>query len=162
MNKWTKLLQSDDYLSVKKLLKNEKDLEVENESGETVLAVALRHRCCDDVIDILIESGADTEAFDDEGVSIFDFAITYNRIDLVKKLIECGRDVSKTHRRSGFTPLMAAVSYGRFEIFKLLLENDVDINAVESKGMSALDFAIKMHKKTMIKALQEKGAKSHF
>ena len=69
-------------------------------------------------------------------------------------LIDNGIDVNKTHRRSGFTSLMAAACYGRAKIAKILIEHGADQNAVDSKGFSAIDFARKMNKKSVLELLQ--------
>ncbi|MBU1927535.1 ankyrin repeat domain-containing protein, partial [bacterium] len=108
---------------------------------------------------LLIDSGADIFDFDDEGVSIFDMAITYNNIEMVQYLIDKKMNVNQTNRRSGFTPLMAAACYGRVEITKILIENNVDQNAVDSKGFCAADFARKMNKKSVL-ALLDYDSKS--
>jgi len=76
MNKWIELLKNNDFLSVKKYIKDGADLNDENETGESVLAYALRNRCDMDLLMLLIDSGADIFDFDDEGVSIFDMSIT--------------------------------------------------------------------------------------
>jgi ankyrin repeat protein len=154
MNKWIEILNNNSFLNAKKYIKSGADLDEANENGESVLACAIRSRCDDDLIMLLIESGADITDFDNEGVSIFDMAITYDNISLVKYLIEQGIDVNTTNRRSGFTPLMAAASYGRVEIVKILLEEGVDQSVVESKGLSASDFARKMNKKSVLKLLE--------
>ncbi len=153
MNRWTELLQANDYLGIKKHIKEGGDVNDHNDAEESVLAMAIKYKCDKEIIDLLIEKGADTDDFDDEGVSIFDYAITYNNVELAKALIESGRDVNLTRRRSGFTPLMAAVCYGRGEILELLLQNGADISAVDSKGLSAADFARKMHKKKILERL---------
>jgi len=101
----------------------------------------------------LVESGADIFDFDDEGVSVFDIAITYANEEMVRYLIDQGISVNKTQRRSGFTPLMAAACYGRVEIAKILLENGADKEAIDSKGFNATDFARKMNKKTILELL---------
>ena len=153
MNKWLEILKNNDYLSVKKYLKDGADLEETNEGGESVLACALRAKCDIDLLMLLIESGADIFDFDDEGVSILDMAITYDNVDIVKYLIDKGIDVNHTNRRSGFTSLMAAACYGRVEIAKILLANSVDQTAKDSKGFSAIDFARKMNKKSILELL---------
>ncbi len=99
---------------------------------------------------LLVESGADIYDFDEEGVSIFDMAVTYNNIEMVKYLISKGNDVNATTRRSRFTPLMAAACYGRLEIAKLLLEHGADKDAVDAKGISVIDFARKTNKKSIL------------
>ncbi len=153
MNKWIEILNNNDYLNAKKYIKSADVLDETNESGESVLACALRSRCDNDLLMLLIESGADIFDFDDEGVSILDMAITYNNIDIVQYLIENGIEISTTRRRSGFTPLMAAVSYGRVEITKLLLKYNVNQEFQDSKGFTAVDFARKMNKKSVLELL---------
>ena len=150
MNKWLELLKSDDYLGIKQYIKSGADLTQTNEAGESVLACALRERCSQETLELLIEQGADIFDFDDEGVSVFDMAITYNNIAMVKYLIEQGKDVNKTTRKSGFTALMGAACYGRVEIAQLLLEHGADKNAKDSKGFTAIDFARKMNKKSIL------------
>ncbi len=153
MYTWLELLKNNDYMGVKKYLKDGADLEETNEGGESVLACALRDRCDMDLLMLLIDNGADIFDFDDEGVSIFDMAITYDNIEIVKYLIENGMNINQTNRRSGFTSLMAAACYGRVEIAKILLANGIDQNAKDSKGFSAIDFARKMNKKSVLALL---------
>lgn len=153
MYTWIELLKNNDYIGVKKYIKDGGDLEDSNEAEESVLALSLRYKCDNDLVMLLINSGADIYDFDEEGVSIFEVAITYNNLELVKYFIEKGIDVNKTQRRSGFTPLMAATCYGRVEIAKLLVENGADRNARDSKGISVIDFARKMNKKTILELL---------
>ena len=153
MNKWIDFLKNNDYLGVKKYIKEGADVNDANESGESVLAFAIRQGCDIELLMLLIESGADIFDFDEEGVSIFDMAITYNNIDIVNYIIEKGIDVNSTKRRSGFTPLMAAVSYGRGEIVKILLDNGANQEFTDSKGFRAVDFARKMNKKSILELL---------
>jgi len=153
MNKWLEYLKNNDYISVKKYIKSGADTNEMNELGESILACAIRLRCDFDLLMLLIDNGADIFEFDDEGVSIFDMAITYDDVGMVKFLIEKGIDVNKTNRRSGFTSLMAAACYGRVEIAKILIEQGVNQNATDIKGFSAVDFARKMNKKSVLELL---------
>jgi ankyrin repeat protein len=153
MDKWLELLKNNDYIGIKQQIKSGADVNDVNDYGESVLACAIRSRCDFDLLTLLIESGADVFDFDDEGVSIFDMAITYNNIEMVQYLIDKEINVNQTNRRSGFTPLMAAACYGRVEIAKILIENNVDQNAVDSKGFCAADFARKMNKKSVLALL---------
>jgi len=155
MTKWLSILQQNDYMSAKKHIKDGGNLNARTESGESVLAYALKSRVDQDLLELLVEHGADIFYSDDEGVSILDFAVTYNNMYMIKLLLEKGKDVNDVTRKSGFTPLMAAVCYGRYEIFAVLLDAGADINAVERKGMTALDFARKMRKTSMIKRLED-------
>ncbi|MEA3373881.1 MAG: ankyrin repeat domain-containing protein [Campylobacterota bacterium] len=153
MTKWITLLQNNDYIGVKQHIKEGADINDHNENDESVLALAIKYKCDDELIDLLIDNGADLEDFDNEGVSIFDYAITYNNIPLVQKMIADGTDVNQTSRRSRFTPLMAAVCYGRVELVSILLANGADKNAMDAQGFTAVSFAEKMRKQSMLKML---------
>jgi len=153
MNKWIELLKNNDLIGVKKYVKEGADVNEANDTGESVLASSLRYGCDLELIMFLIDSGADIYDFDEEGVSIFDMAVTYNNIEMVKYLISKGIDVNATTRRSRFTPLMAAACYGRVEIAKLLLQNGANKDAVDAKGISVIDFARKTNKKSILQLL---------
>jgi len=156
MNEWLDLLRRNDYISIKKHIRNGANVNQKSETGESVLAYALRYRCDEDIIELLISSGADVRDTDNEGVSIFDMAITYDNLKLVKRFVEEGiYDVNETRRGSGLTPLMCATCYGRVEVVKYLLAKGADKGAREEKGLTARDFARKMNKKTILKLLQE-------
>ncbi|HUH41641.1 MAG TPA: ankyrin repeat domain-containing protein [Sulfurimonas sp.] len=153
MNKWIEFLKKNDLVGIKKYVNDGADINEANENGESVLASSLRYRCDFDLITLLIEAGADIFDFDEEGVSIFDMAITYDNMEVVKYLISQGVDVNTTQRRSKFTPLMAAVCYGRVEMVEFLVEQGANPDAVDAKGISVIDFARKMNKKTILKLL---------
>ncbi len=154
MNKWLELLKNDDYLGIKKYIKSGGDLSETNEAGESVLACALRAQCDMETLMLLIESGADIFDFDDEGVSVFDMAVTYDNKEMVRYLIEQGKDINETTRKSRFTALMAAACYGRVEIAKILIEHGADQEAKDSKGFTAVDFARKMNKKSILELFE--------
>jgi len=154
MNKWITVLQKNDYIGAKQLIKAGENINDTTEAGESVLAYALKSRCDNDLLDLLIDNGADLLYQDQEGVQIFDFAITYNNTHTVELLLAKGKDVNDITRKSGFTPLMGAVCYGRKEIVELLLAAGADVHATERKGMSAYDFAKKMNKKSMMELME--------
>lgn len=154
MDKWLEYLKNNDYTGVKKYIKSGADLGASSENGESVLACGVRVGCDIDLIMLLIENGADIYDFDNEGVSIFDMAIAHNNMELIEYIIEQGIDINSTNRRSGFTPLMAAVCYGRAETVKRFLELGANLDAIDSKGFTVYDFARKMNKKRMLELLK--------
>lgn len=153
MEKWIELLKANNFLGVKHYLKNGGNPNEVEENGESVLCFALRYHCDQEIIDLLIEAGADLYETDNEGVSVFDVAVTYNNLPLIQRLIADGFDVNVSTRRSGFTPLMGAVCYGRTEVIQKLLDMGVNVTARDGHGLSALDFARKMHKKPILALL---------
>ena len=64
MSTWIEFLKNDDFLSVKKCIKDGGDVNEANENGESVLANALRHSCDMDLLLLLIVAGADIYEFD--------------------------------------------------------------------------------------------------
>lgn len=157
MEQWIELLKANNYLGIKQYLKNGGNPNETEENGESVLCFAMRYHCDKEILDLLIEQGADMLHSDNEGVSVFDVAVTYNNLPLIERLIDEGFDVNSSTRRSGFTPLMGAVCYGRVEVIQKLLDKGVDVNARDGHGLGAIDFARKMHKKSILALLQ--GAK---
>jgi len=155
MSNWSTLLQSDDYLGVKKYLTKGGDVNEKSEHGESVLSQALRLRCSDELLALLVEAGADLFDADEEGVSVFDCAITYNNPAMVQRIIDAGVNVNETRRGSGFTPLMAAVCYNRRTIVELLLANGADKTLRDGRGLNGADYARKTHRKQMLELLGE-------
>lgn len=154
MEQWIGLLKANNYLGIKQYLKNGANPNDEEENGESVICFAMRYHCDEEIIELLADSGADLFHTDHEGVSVFDVAVTYNNLPLIERLIREGFDVNRPTRNSGFTPLMGAVCYGRTEIIRKLLEMGVDVSARDRHGLSALDFARKMHKKSILALLE--------
>jgi ankyrin repeat protein len=154
LEKWMKLLESDDFIGIKKYLKSGGDVNEVNDHDESVLAIALRLRCNQEIVELLISSGADIDEIDEEGVSIFDYTIAYNNSILFHKLIDNGVDINQTRRKSRFTPLMAAICYSRLEMAKTLIAHGADKDAQDFKGFRAFDFARKMKKTGMLELLE--------
>lgn len=161
MEEWNRLLKANDYLGIKKYLKSGANPNMTEENGESVLCFALRYRCDQEIIEILIEHNADIFHVDHEGVSVFDVAVTYNNLELIELLINKGFDIHHPTRKSGFTPLMGAVCYGRVEVIKKLLNLGIDVNSRDSYGLSAIDFARKMHKKSILALLEANNHGTH-
>ncbi|MDP3587453.1 MAG: ankyrin repeat domain-containing protein [Sulfuricurvum sp.] len=154
MEQWIELLKANNYLGIKQYLKKGASANESEENGESVICFALRYHCDLEILELLISEGADLYETDNEGVSVFDVAVTYNNLFLIEKLIKDGFDVNKSTRRSGFTPLMGAVCYGRIEVIQKLLDMGVDVKARDGHGLTAIDFARKMHKKAILALLQ--------
>jgi ankyrin repeat protein len=160
MTQWNSLLEKQDYLSIKKYIKSGGNTnENSDESGESVLAMALRKRCSYDIIELLVQNEANVHSVDHEGVSVFDNAITYNHQEFVEWLVNNGTDVNNCQRKSNFTPLMAAVCYGRRAMVELFIKKGADINTMDTKGFTPKEFARRMNKKSILKILEEYEAK---
>lgn len=156
MEQWIELLKANNYPGIKQYLKSGANPNDVEENGESVICFAMRYHCDPDILELLIEHGADLNHVDHEGVSVFDVAVTYNNLAIIDRLLDGGFDVNKATRNSGFTPLMGAVCYGRSEIIEKLMEKGVNLTARDTHGFSAIDFARKMHKKSILALLEGK------
>ena len=150
------LIRENNLSKIKDILKDIDNLnEIKSESGESLLKFIIKNRCSFEVFKILVENGADFKEIDEEGVSLLDEAIKKRRVDIVKFLISKGIDPNETKRKSGFTPLMAAVSYGDEEITRFLLSLGVDITKKDSYNFSAKNYAKMTGNRRFIKILEE-------
>lgn len=154
MNDWIVLLQNDDTIGIKKHIASGALIDIKSEQDESLLCIALRLRCSDETLSILVESGASLFDRDLEGVNVLEVAITYNNYFIASKAIEAGIDVSSTERFSGFTPLMAAVCYNRSDLVELLLRHGADCGMRDRLGLDAVAYAKKTHRKNMLKLLE--------
>jgi len=129
--------------SVKALLARGARVDAKDERrGQTALmwAAAEGHA---DVVQMLIEVGADFNARLSSGFTPLLFAIREGRLDAVRVLLKAGADVNETipgdgTRRRGYggrvppagaTPLLVAVTNAHFELAAYLLESGADPNA---------------------------------
>ncbi|MEA1916669.1 MAG: ankyrin repeat domain-containing protein [Campylobacterota bacterium] len=156
MSKWLQLIQDDDYLRIKKYISDGANINECNEEEESILAQALKHRCSQETIELIVSSGADIYEINAEGVSVFDYAISANSNYMFDYILDKGIDVNFTHRPSGFTPLMGAVCFGRVEMLNKLIDAGANIEKMDNRGLSLYDYARKMGKKKIIEVLENK------
>lgn len=86
----------------------------------------------------LVEHGVSIKANESESL---EKAIYSNQPAALSKLIELGADPSISLNQRGKTPLMLASSLGFIEMVRVLLQSEVDRNAMDSAGQTALNIA---------------------
>ncbi len=150
-------IRRDNLIGVKKMTERQEDINsLKTESGDSVLRVAIKSGASFELFKFLVEAGADIFEVDEEGVGIIDDAIKKGRLDIVKFLVSKGIDPNTTKRRSGFTPLMAAMAYGDEPITRYLLkECKVDPNIKDTFEKTAADYAQMTGYKHLLRILNE-------
>ena len=138
-------IEENNYLKVKTSLKSGLDpnklVEISEDEYEPLLFFAVRKRVDLDIIELIIESGANLEHISDDGVGILDEAVIFGQLELIKYLVKSKNfDVNLTHRKSGMTPFMQAACYGDIDLMNYLIECGADINAKDKNGMDALGY----------------------
>ncbi len=151
-------IRCDSVAGVKKALGEIEDINaLRTESGDSLLRTAIKARASLELFATLAEAGADIFEVDEEGVGLIDDAIKKGRLDIVRYLVEHGIDPNTTKRKSGFTPLMAAMAYGDEPIVRYLVhECKVDVNVRDTFEKSAADYAKMTGYKHLLSILEER------
>ena len=77
------------------------------------------------------------------GWTALHYATWFNRIDVIKRLVDEGADVNRQTRYGNETPLHFAARKNNTEAVRLLLDNGADINLKNSENKTPLDVARK-------------------
>jgi len=91
-------------------------------------------------INRLISKGADIDAKTDEGATPLILAITNNKLNAVKVLLEYNPNLN-TITRNSETPLLIAVKQRYFEITEALIRAGADVDYADRHGATPLHFA---------------------
>jgi uncharacterized protein len=130
--------------------------------GETALGQAIV-RGFDDVIELLLASGADVRAQDARGNSPFALAMFDNQYEVAEMLLKAGADLDAPGT-AGMTPLLTAASMGNEEALQFLLGHGAKVNKIgqlEYGGQTALTSAAGRSQVACVKALLAAGADPH-
>ncbi len=114
------------------------------------------------IIQILLDSGADVNARDKDGITPLIFATANQLNPEIFKLLLASRAHINDKDKDGKTPLMIMAKYNpNPEILKLLLASDADVNATDKDGMTPLLFALKYNPSPeIIELLVKNGART--
>ena len=134
---------------------------VKNKAGETALILGAAGRGPLDLVQTLLEHGADVDARTKDGLTPLAIAANLSDADLVKCLIDKGSNVNAKDN-SGQTPLMYAAISGRAEFVELLLAAGANIDAKDGAGNTALMHAIRQGDEDVIITLLNAGAGIQF
>ena len=137
------------------------NLEARGPLGQTPLMIAIRGQRHIEIVNFLIENGANIFTKDSHGWGLLESVISFPRhIDprIVKKLIDLGLNVNSKVPVEN-SPLRLAAVYGTDEIFDLLIEAGADVNALSDKGNSVLYLLMKSRPNSrFIERLRKLGA----
>uniref|UniRef100_UPI002609A6A7 ankyrin repeat domain-containing protein n=1 Tax=uncultured Brachyspira sp. TaxID=221953 RepID=UPI002609A6A7 len=94
-----------------------------------------------EMAELLIASGVDVNAKDDDNWTVLMFASINGHLEIVKYLIDKGADIN-AKSNNNVTALMVASEKGHLEVVKYLIDKGADINAKDEFGnWTALMFA---------------------
>lgn len=110
-----------------------------------------------DVIEMLLELGADPNERDEATLSLLITAATDGNVPLVKLLLKHGADVNFTDVDSANAAIYAAKK-NHTEMLKLLIENGIDINHADKGNVTPLMHAALLKSIECVRILIENGA----
>lgn len=152
------VILKDDFKKVKYLIKNKENLNKTDEYMETPLHLAVR-RGYESVVSLLISHGADLNRQNQKGLTPLGLAVRWGTKKILSLLMEAGADVTLKDN-NGYTPLILAADLGYTSKMKILLDHpDVDKEAVDNKGRTALMRASKNGYFETVFTLLMQGAK---
>lgn len=93
-----------------------------------------------EVVQLLLNRGADTNLKNNEGFTALRFAVAMADTEIMQLLLSRGADVN-TKDNQGWTPLMQAASEAMVDPLKLLLESGAELDLMNDQGESALTLA---------------------
>lgn len=171
-------LYSRDFELLEKLIKMGAQV---NTGDESVLFFALRNH---EVMEFLLKNGADVNYANSFGKTILFYAVEFNDLKLVKKIVQNNIDINKKYMdfnekniiSSGFKNipfyqnlcglehtkrniLMHAAMHSGVDILKVFVDLKIDLHEVDELGYNALDYAILANKTDNINYLKSLGLK---
>ena len=115
--------------------------EYQNSENDTALHTAVQQEHAD-VVQVLIDAGADIETKNDDGHSPLHLASISGELITVKMLVEAGADVRAVDAY-GNTCLILAANHGHTDTVRYLVGlPEVDLNHQEYRNFTALHFAV--------------------
>jgi len=114
-----------------------------------------------DVVEILIEAGADVTAKRMDGANALKIALSPSEdgriVEIIKALIDAGADVN-AKSDNGRTVLMYAASpRADTNVVQLLIDAGADVNATDDAGTTALDLAVADERADIVIILRAAG-----
>ena len=127
-------------------------------TGRTALHYANGHL---DLLQLLIDKGADVNARDEEGASPLDDATWYGALDTVAILLAHGARLNESEPKTGATPINEAAYKGHAKLVQYMLQFKPDLGIRDKQGRGALENAIRMGKEDSALLLLAAEEKDH-
>ena len=127
---------SGNIITIKKLIKDGAHINAKGRTGVTPLNIAV-YSGNRKVVKFLLDNGADVNFADKEGHAPLHNVMLKEDAEL---LIKNGADMrAKTNKDQ--TPLHTAAILRRLEIIEFLISGEVEVNAIDKRGQTPLDYA---------------------
>lgn len=95
-----------------------------------------------DIVVNYIDAGFSSSIRNSKGVPMLCIAVRFNKLDIIKYLIEHGADINAISEDRHNTPLMDAAAIGELESIKLFISEGADLEIQSKNGQTALILAV--------------------
>jgi ankyrin repeat protein len=145
-------------LATNALLTQNADMELKNLKGLTALHLAAKNGHLEKV-GSLLTANANIEAKDKQKFTPLHYAARQGHVEIVTMLLARGADIN-SQNKYGMTPLLFTVSKwtSESEMVSVLLKHDVNLQARDNKGNSALYYAVMRKHPRIFRMLLNAGA----
>ena len=116
--KFETVVYKDDFETFTSMVKELDDINIQNKYGWTLLHITIR-RDRRDMVQFLLDNGADINKVDGVGWTPLMEAIMDDMTDLVKLLVESGADKTIANQRGATAPMLAQ-KFGRASMYGYL------------------------------------------
>jgi cytohesin len=141
------------------LIRDGEDKDAATDRGETPLIIAAGAGAVD-IVTLLIDEGASTEATDQEDRTVLHAAIMGKNLELVMYLVNTKSIPATFDPSEQYPPLFAAVESGDIEIVKLLVSKGAKATTADQNGTTVLHRAVALNHLDIATFLISKGAKA--
>ncbi len=135
------------------LARNPGAIESRDGLGKTPLFFAVTYGR-EDMMDLLIERGADVNAHDKTGLTPLHVAAFMSRPACAEKLLTAGARIDATDN-FGDTPLHSAAMHGMTGMIGFLVRRGADLDAVNNNGETPLALAVKHEQERAVETLEK-------
>lgn len=144
VNKWGRTAMhyavDGEYFEVAKLLiEKEADINGNKDFSYTPLHMAARNGS-EKMVDLLLSKGAGINILSSSGTPLHSAVLSGNT-NIILRLLMSGADINAVITSSGWTPLHTAARSGWFDTTKVLVEQGINLNTIDKRGMTALHYA---------------------
>lgn len=130
----------------------------QRDDGHTILHLMAYFEKAD-MVDFLLDHGADIEAKTDYGSTPFGLAIEKKKKDVAKLLLDRGANIQAQQRDGGYTILHLTAEWGEADMINFLLDHGADTEAKTETGSTPLDRAKQFEKSDVVKLLLDQVAR---
>lgn len=132
-------LDGNNFYTARKLIAAGCDVNHVSGAGETPILICARQSVLNGM-GVLLDSNRVDLSCRYKSNTAFYYAVHFDDISLLKRLIEQGADIN-SQNKDNRTPLMRAIKRSKIETMQFLLENNANVNLVDSFNNTALHLA---------------------